>query len=236
LTSPVKVLLFDLDGTLLLSGGAGMRAMSEAIREQFGVEDAFRDIVPDGKTDPVIFREMLRTCRIPIEDEAAAIKKLAGRYEQLLTLEMPKSPGARLMPGVVELLEALREKPGVLLGLLTGNFEATAKIKLARFDLNGFFSFGAFATDSEIRARLVPIAVAKAEAATGLDIGLGRHIFVIGDTPLDVKCALDNGATAVGVATAKSSVEELQKAGAHIVFSDLSDMRGVLSALEVSDG
>jgi phosphoglycolate phosphatase-like HAD superfamily hydrolase len=228
----LKLLLFDLDGTLMLSGGAGDRAMSRAFLERWGVEGAFRGIIPDGKTDPMIFREIMRTRGIPAPDEKKAIGELAEIYERHLAVEMPASPDARIMPGVVELLEALSKRRDVHLGLLTGNFEKTARIKLARFDLNRFFLFGAFASDSEIRAELVPIAVAKAEAHIRHKIGLGRHIVVIGDTPLDIRCALDNEVTAVGVASAHFTKEQLLAAGPHLCFDDLSDTAGVLAALE----
>lgn len=228
----LKVLLFDLDGTIMLSGGAGMRAMSRAFLERYGLSDAFRDIVPDGKTDPIIFREIIRTRGLQVTDEAQAIRELAGIYEKHLHVEMLISPNARLMPGILEILEALSRRPDFLLGLLTGNFENTAKIKLARFDLNRFFRFGAFASDHDVRAELVPIAIAHAERVAGQPIGLGRHVIVIGDTPLDVRCALDNNATAIGVATANFSAEILLASGAHLCFENFLDTSGVLAALD----
>jgi phosphoglycolate phosphatase-like HAD superfamily hydrolase len=114
---------------------------------------------------------------------------------------------------------------------LTGNYERTARIKLERFGLNHHFPFGAFGSDDGDRTRLPPVAVARAETFSGRPIGLGRHVMIIGDTPLDVGCALANGATAVGVATGNYSQSELQEAGAHLVFEDLSETGSVVEAL-----
>ena len=226
-----RLLLFDLDSTLMRSGGAGMRAMRRAFEQRFGIAEAGPEIVPDGKTDPNIFREMLAAHGVGRGREQLEIAALSASYETFLREEMPASVGARLMPGVVELLEALQPLEDVALGLLTGNFEITARVKLDRFGLNRFFAFGAFASDHEQRNRLPPVAVARAERHTGAAIGLGPHVIVVGDTPLDVACALEHGATAAGVATGRFSVDELLAAGAHLAVEDLSDTDAVLAAL-----
>jgi phosphoglycolate phosphatase-like HAD superfamily hydrolase len=226
----MKLLLFDIDGTLMLSGGAGFRAMERAIEQRYGVTGATEGVVPDGKTDLLILREVLRASGLAVGDEERAMRELMTMYEGYLAEEMPTSP-AVLMPGVPELLETLSVVDGILLGLLTGNFEHTARIKLDRFDLNRFFPFGAYGSDHEDRIRLPAVAVARAETHSGRPIGLGRHVHVIGDTPLDVACALANDATAVGVANHRFSVEELEAAGAHIVFPDLTDTAAVVAAL-----
>jgi phosphoglycolate phosphatase-like HAD superfamily hydrolase len=226
----MKLLLFDIDGTLMLSGGAGFRAMDRAIEARYGIVDATEGILPDGKTDGLILREVLRVRGLAAADEDAAVAELMTAYEPLLAEEMSDSP-ARLMPGVVELLEAISEIDGVMLGVLTGNFEEAARIKLGRLDLNRFFAFGAFGSDHEERDLLPPVAVARAEEHAGRRIGLGRHVLIIGDTPRDVACALANGATAVGVASHRFSVDELATAGAHIVFPNLEDTAGVVAAL-----
>jgi phosphoglycolate phosphatase-like HAD superfamily hydrolase len=224
------LLLFDIDGTLMLSGGAGFRAMERAIEARYGIVGATDGIVPDGKTDGLILREVLRARGLAADDEDAAVAELMVAYEPLLAEEMSDSP-ARLMPGTVVLLEAFAESDGILLGVLTGNFERAARIKLDRFGLNRFFAFGAFGSDHEERDLLPPVAVARAEEHAGRQIGLGRHVLVIGDTPRDVNCALANDATAIGVASHNHSVDELEAAGAHIVFPDLTDTAAVLAAL-----
>jgi len=227
----MRVLLFDLDGTLMLSGGAARRAMDRAFAEQYGITDAFGTIVPDGKTDPLIFREICVNHGVVVADEAAAFAALAARYAEHLVDEMPRADRARLMPGVVPLLNRLVIDPALTLGLLTGNFEATARIKLGRFDLNGFFPFGAFASDHPEREHLLPVAVARAEAHLGRNIGIGRHVIVIGDTPRDVECALTHGARAVGVAASRYSAAELGAAGAHHVLPSLEDIDAFMTAI-----
>ena len=226
-----RLLLFDLDGTLMDSGGAGRRAMNRAIESRFGVADAFAGVIPDGKTDPALFREMLAGRGVKVGDWPATLAQLGELYESILRDEMPASTRARLMPGVTDLLASLARRADVILGLLTGNLEATARIKLDRFDLNPYFDFGAFGSDHEERERLVPVAVARATAVTGVRFTPGRDILVIGDTSRDVRCALANGATAVGVATLNTSADALRRAGAHIVFEDLADTDCVLNAL-----
>jgi phosphoglycolate phosphatase-like HAD superfamily hydrolase len=227
----MKVLLFDIDGTLLLSGGAGARAIDRAFAELYGIGDAFGSIVPDGKTDLLIFREIFANHDLRFDDEARVIRELAASYARHMQDEMPRSPGARLMPGVMELLNRLQNVDGLALGLLTGNFETTARIKLDRFGLNRFFRFGAFASDDGDRSRLVPIAVRRAEEMFGATIGLGLHNVVIGDTPRDIECALIHGATAVGVAASRYSADELHAAGAHHVLPSFEDTAGFMRAI-----
>ena len=226
----MKVLLFDIDGTLMKAGGASFGAMDEAIERRLGIRNATEGIIPHGKTDPLILSEIL--CKIGVDavERPSLLARLAGDYERLLATRMHTAP-ATLLPGVRRLLDALSARPDLLLGLVTGNFERAARIKLARFDLNGYFPFGAFGSDSEQRVALPAIAIARAETVTGTPIALGRHISVIGDTPRDVECALANGATAVGVATGGATADELHRAGAHSVFLDFSDTADVIASL-----
>jgi phosphoglycolate phosphatase-like HAD superfamily hydrolase len=226
-----KLLLFDLDGTLLVTRGAGFRTISRVVEERYGVVDELTDIVPDGKTDPMIFREVLRSrALVDREAEAGEIVAMTSRYSELMCREMPTAPGATVLPGVVELLDQLVERSDTVLGVLTGNLEIPARAKLARFDLNRYFPFGAFSSDHAERARLVPIAVRRAEAWSGQTIGLGEHVIVIGDTPRDVACALANCATAIGVASGRPSADELWAAGAHAVLPSLEDGFAFLAA------
>jgi phosphoglycolate phosphatase-like HAD superfamily hydrolase len=227
----LKVLLFDIDGTLMLSGGAGSRAITRAFADLYGIRDAFHGVVPDGKTDPLIFREIATNHGIEIADETAAFAELATRYAAHMADEMPRSSAARLMPGAAAIVESLAGRDDLALGLLTGNFEPTARIKLRHFNLERFFPFGAFASDHGDRERLLPIAVQRAEAHLGRRIGVGRHVVVIGDTPRDVECALLHDATAVGVAASRYSVADLQAAGAHHVFPTLEDVDGFMESL-----
>jgi phosphoglycolate phosphatase len=227
----MKLLLFDIDGTLMLSGGAGRRAIDRAFFEIHGIKNAFGDIVPDGNTDPGIFHEIFANHDIRVADESQEFRNVAARYASHLPAEIERSDQAHLMPGVGPLLEHLAAVEDIAMGLLTGNFESTARIKLDRFRLNRFFTFGAFGSDDGIRNRLVPIAVQRAEAALGREIGLGPHVVVIGDTPQDVECALVNGATAIGVAASRYSVADLNAAGAHHAMPTLEDIPTFLNAI-----
>jgi phosphoglycolate phosphatase-like HAD superfamily hydrolase len=226
----MKLLLFDIDGTLMLSGGAGFRAIDRAFETLFGILNATDGVRPDGKTDPLIFREIVEKHGIAHGPGDEVFEQIRTTYEPLMAEEMRSSP-ARMMPGVEPLLESLAADPDLSLGLLTGNFERTARIKLDRFGLNHHFPFGAFGSDDEDRRCLPSTAVKRAEAHLGSPVGLGSHVLVIGDTPRDVECALVNGATAVGVATGRYNVEQLTQAGAHMVFEDLSDTEEVVKAL-----
>ena len=228
----MKLLLFDIDGTLMLSGGAGRRAIDRTFFEAYGIDNAFGDVVPDGNTDPMIFREIIRNHDVTLRDGSAELAGLIRRYTDHMADEMGSSEGARLMPGVIPLLEHLDGIDELALGLLTGNFETTARIKLGRFELNRFFGFGAFSSDDPVRNRLVPVAVDRAEVHLGRPIGIGRHVFVIGDTPRDVECALANGATAIGVAASNYTVGDLERAGAHVALPTLEDITAFLAAID----
>ena len=223
--------MFDLDGTLLLSGGAGLRAMEKVFMDIYGLPEAFSGIRPDGKIDSGIFREIIESRALEVPDTNEAIALLGKAYIKELEKEMPVSPGAELMPGMPELLEKLSALPDTLLGLVTGNLEEGARIKLSRFDLNRFFSFGAFGSDHEDRAELVRIAVVRAQKATGDTIPIGKNIFVIGDTPKDIDCGKANNAVTIGVATGSYSIDQLREAGADFVFKDFGNVEDVANKL-----
>jgi len=229
----LKVFLFDIDGTLMLSGGAGKRSMERAFADLFGVPHAFNGFDFQGKVDPAIFREAIRLHNLRPADEDAAIRQLIDTYERYVADEMPRTTTAVLMPGVRELLERLAGRPDVSLGLLTGNLLGGARAKLSHFDLWRFFPYGAFGSDHEDRRALVPIALARASVHLRLVIEPGRHVYVIGDTDRDIACAKANNCTAVGVATLGFTAEQLRSLGADIVFQDLSDTARVLRELGV---
>lgn len=231
------VVLFDLDGTIMLSGGAGKRAMEGIFLKKFGIPDGFKGIIPDGKTDPEIFREMMQKwgVRIEREEEKRVLEELKDGYIELLRCEVPKSTKAFIMPGVRELISELKRRPNVKLGLLTGNYEEGAKIKLSKFGLDGFFEFGAFGSDAESRSELVKIAIQRAEKLYGKKIKMGKNVVIIGDTPRDVACAKAFGLTCIAVATGRYSAAELEQAGADYVFGDLSDTERVLEVITSLD-
>ena len=180
----------------------------------------------------MLFSQALRSHGLDDDPSSTPYLELVRRYERYLPEEMT-TPPARLMAGAREIVEALDGRPGVLLGLLTGNLQTTARAKLAAFGLERHFRFGAFGSDDRDRLKLPPIAVARAEAIAGQRIGLGPHVVIVGDTPRDVACSLAWGATAIGVATGSSSRRELLDAGAHVALEDLSDTAAVLAALRL---
>jgi phosphoglycolate phosphatase-like HAD superfamily hydrolase len=227
----MPLLLFDIDGTLVLTGGAGGRAMTRAFRDVFGVDDAFRGIPMPGRTDPLIVADAVT--RAGVTADPTRLEAFRTRYHACLREEIAYDGRGRkgVMPGIRALLDALAARDDVLLALLTGNYTEAARIKLEYFGLWRYFACGAFGEEAPARNDLVPIALARALACGGSADRLGR-VVVIGDTPLDVACAHSAGALAVGVATGGHSAEELAQAGAHEVFEDLSETSRFLALLE----
>ena len=225
-----KLVLFDIDGTLVLTGGAGMRAMNRACEEIIGHADAVQDVPLAGRTDWIILHDTLSRIGHALDDRLFA--ELRDSYLRHLTGEIlePGRGVKAVMPGVRDVLEALAARDDIFLGLLTGNFEQGARIKLEHFDLWRYFRCGAYGDDAADRNALVPFAVERARAH-GLPVLPADQIFVVGDTPNDVACALAVGAVPVAVATGSSSVDHLRASGASIVFSDLSDVSAVLRIL-----
>jgi phosphoglycolate phosphatase-like HAD superfamily hydrolase len=225
-----KVVLFDIDGTLCLTGGAGVRAMNRVCEEVLGTAAALTDVPVAGRTDRIILQDAF--AREGRELDADMLEAFRARYVVLLREEI-KHPGRgakAVMPGVRDLLDVLSAREDVFLGLVTGNFEEGARIKLEYFDLWRFFKCGAFGDDAADRNALVPFALRRA-ADCGLTPVSSEHVFVVGDTPLDVACAHAVGAKSVAVATGSFTAEQLRDSGAHEVFRDLSDMGAFLALL-----
>ena len=224
------LVLFDIDGTLLLSGGAGVRSMTRAFESIFGVADAFAGMVIAGRTDTYLLSAAMARAGLP--DTAEAHARFHASYLPILAGEIREQGNGRygVMPGVEPLLAALQERDDVHLALLTGNYEQAAKIKLAHFGLSHFFEWGVFGEESPDRNVLGLIALARAEARSVPAAALEKPV-VIGDTPDDIACAHAAGALALAVATGSYSVEQLREAGADIVLPDLSDTEAVLETI-----
>jgi phosphoglycolate phosphatase len=219
-----RLLLFDVDNTLLWSGGAGGRAMGLAFRDLFGIEDGFKGVEFSGRTDCYILAEALRQHGIG-GDYAQHEAAFRQRYYAYLPQALRERQG-RLMPGFPMLLDALGRRPGVRLGLATGNFSQGARLKLARYGIDSYVSGGAFGEESEDRSVIVRRAVER------LGEGLSRaEAMVIGDTPHDISSAKACGTVAVGVATGRNTVDELRQCGAALVFEDFSDWRRAAATL-----
>ena len=223
------LLLFDIDGTLILSGRAGLRALNRAFEQETGVAEGFRDLNAAGRTDGYLIEEAAR--RAGLEMTPAIRGRIEARYYDLLAEEIQLRGEGRkeVMPGVRPLLDTLMRRDDAVLALLTGNLRRSARIKLEHFDLWSPFRFGAFADDATDRNLLVPIALERAREAGHAPEA--DRVIVIGDTPLDVECAKAGGVRALGVATGSHSVEELRAAGAHEVLEDLSETGRVLEVL-----
>lgn len=207
-----------------------MRAMNEAFLRLFNVPDAFANVRLAGRTDTSIIKDALLAYHFDVN--AQAIEEFKKLYYRLLEKEI-KTPlnGKKLMPGVSDLLEVLAEKRDVFLGLLTGNWEKSGRIKLAHFKIDHFFQFGAFADDSEIRNELLPYAIKRFSKKFG-QVPEASDVVVIGDTPADIQCARPHGATAVAVAAAHYTVEQLREHQPDHLFQDLSRLEEVLKILE----
>jgi phosphoglycolate phosphatase len=228
----MPLVLFDIDGTLLLTAGAGRRAIVAALGEEVPDTGAFGNIRFDGKTDPQIVVEMLAAAGQGDSDDSERVRRLLDRYVGLLQRELER-PTTRttLMPGVNLLLDRLEARPEVVLGLLTGNLAQGAALKLRAGGIDpDRFRVGAFGSDAAHRPALPDIAARRAEPLFGR-IPRGAEIVIIGDTPADIHCGEAIAARAVGVATGSYSVGELAACGPHAVFEDLSDTERVMDAI-----
>jgi phosphoglycolate phosphatase len=225
----VSLILFDIDGTLLLSGGAGVRAMSRAFEEVFGVAKAFENADVAGRTDTFLVSAALERSGLP--DTPDAHDRFRTAYVPMLREEMMKPPQGRcgLMPGITLLLETLRERQAHV-ALLTGNFERAAYTKLGHFGIDGYFDWGAFGDESADRDELARVAQRRAAERAIPRESVERPV-VIGDTPHDVTCARAIGARVIAVATGNYSVEALRAAGADVTVEDLSATPAILALL-----
>ena len=226
----MHLVLFDIDGTLVLTGGAGLRAMNLACEDIVGHGNALQGVTLAGRTDWIILDDVLRNHGHTLDGDLLA--ELRERYLLHLRQEIEqRGKGVKAtMPGVRELLDALQARDDVALGLLTGNFADGARIKLEHFDLWKYFPCGAFGDDASDRNELVPVAIRRAREI-GIANATAEDVWVIGDTPHAIACALAVGATPVGVATGGYTVAQLRDSGAEIVFEDLSDTTAFLELL-----
>lgn len=221
----MRFILFDIDGTLIDSGGAGSKSLDLAFKEHFGIDKAFSGISMAGKTDLQILREALRAHYIP--DTDGTLPKLMDLYVNHLSSEITSARSRHVKPGISALLEALSRKPGYYLGLLTGNLEAGARIKLEAFGMNSYFPIGAFGSDSEDRNKLLPVALERFKARYGMPADY-KDCVVIGDTPRDVLCAKPYGAKCIAVATGPYTLDALLATEADLVLPDASDLEEVM--------
>ena len=227
----MRVVLFDIDGTILWTDGAGRRAVHRALEDVFGAPVTTGHEF-DGKTDPQIVRELMQLAGVAHHDIDGRLPHALERYVELLHAELGAlDQRDKVLPGIRDLLDALEARDDVLLGLLTGNVRpgAVAKLTAVGIDANRF-RVGAFGSDHADRPELPAIARERAEALLGRQIP-GSDVVVIGDTPADMGCGRAIGARAIGVATGRYSADDLRACGAAAVFDDLSDTGAVIRAI-----
>lgn len=226
-----RLVLFDIDGTLLSAQGAPRRAFHRAMLEVYGTTGPIATHRFDGKTDPQIARELLSLAGLPGVAIDASLERLWSLYARELSIEFAQPAHRTLvLPGIRPLLERLERSGDVVLGLLTGNIRAGATLKLHSADIRTEFRVGAFGCDHERRDHLPPLAVERAHQLTGVRFER-RDIVIIGDTPSDVTCGGALGVRPIAVATGSYAADELAAAGAEAVFEDLTATDAVVAAI-----
>lgn len=224
-----RLVLLDIDGTLLSATRLSRGCLLEALEEVFGRAVAVDGYDFAGKTDPQIVRELTRAAGLPAEDVERGFPRALAAYAARLTARL-RDEDVRAKPGAVALVEALHAHPRVTLGLLTGNLEPCARAKLAPLGVNGRFAFGAFGSDDEDRYRLPALAVERAFAATGRRFA-GRQVVVVGDSVHDVRCGRSLDVRAVAVATGPTPEPLLRAAAPDALLSDFRDTAAALRAI-----
>jgi phosphoglycolate phosphatase len=222
-----RLLLFDIDGTLIHSGGAGVHALKSAFKERFSITDDLHGIEIAGMTDSGIVVSILNKHKIPATNEN--VSAFLDSYVHFLSLELPRRKG-KLLPGVLELLRRLKSRPHLVLALLTGNVSRGAQLKLEHYGVWHFFEFGAFADDHRDRNRLGPFARARASEKHGREFS-ASEIDVIGDTPRDIACGKALGARTVAVATGTWNRDQLAEYHPDFLIDNLSDAEKVIDTL-----
>jgi phosphoglycolate phosphatase len=227
----MRLVLFDIDGTLLRSGGAGRVAMERALTGVFGSPGS-SDYRYDGKTDRQIVRELMRDEGFSDEEIDQSMEDLLEAYVDGLHGELAaRGPRVLVCEGVPDLLDALEARNDVVLGLLTGNIERGARAKLSAAGIDPQrFRVNAFGSDHEHRPNLPAVAQRRAREVLGTELA-GERLIVIGDTPADIQCGESIGAKAIGVATGRFSTDELRTYNPYAVFESLRDTTAVMSAI-----
>jgi phosphoglycolate phosphatase len=222
----MKLVLFDIDGTLVSCGPQVRPIFASALVDVFGTAGDVDRYDFTGRTDPGIVLDLVTGAGVPEGVVRAGLPRMREIYTGRLEAALERD-GMRLLPGVVEILERLERRDDVVVALLTGNWEPGAKAKLSRFDLNRFFPFGAFGCDGVERAELPPVALDRAERIRGRRF-LPAEVLIIGDSVHDVSCAHAHGIPCLAVGTGRTPAEDLQAAGADWLVPDLRAAAGAV--------
>jgi phosphoglycolate phosphatase-like HAD superfamily hydrolase len=223
------LLLFDIDGTLLLTGGAGKIAFEEAFEEIFEIPEAWRNLDPHGKTDPAIFDEVAQR-ELGRLLSPGEFDLLMERYEEIFEERIQQSPRFELMPGVIEILEHLSRKPDIFLALATGNFEGAGHMKLKRGAVDHYFTTGGFGNDAREREKILLAAVAYSEELAREHFEKER-IFVIGDTEHDIAAAKKADLRSIAVLTNGRTRKDFEKNPPDHILKDLTDIDAFMACI-----
>jgi len=223
----VRLVLFDIDGTLITDGGAAREAYAVALEKTFGYRGDLARYDFSGRTDPQITHMVLRDADLGAAEIDARMDAL---WEAYLAALATRTGRVRPLPGVQLLLDVLSAMDEVTLALLTGNIERGARLKLGGAQLNRYFPFGAFGSDSPRREELPPIAVTRASEATGIDFS-GRDVVIIGDSIYDIRCGVPHDATTIAIASGKTPAETLRAERPHHFFESAESLEPLLAAI-----
>src|ERR1051325_2003553 len=224
----MRLVLFDIDGTLITDGGAAREAYAHALESIYGFRGDLKRYDFSGRTDPQITHMVLGDAGVRAADIDSKMTAMWQVY--LASLAVSASSRVRELPGVRALLDRLASDRRVLLGLLTGNIEPGARIKLGGASLNEYFPFGAFGSDSPRREDLPPIAVARAAEQSGIAF-TGRDVVIIGDSIYDVRCGVPHDATTIAIASGKTPAEKLRAEKPHHFFESAEDLEELVGAI-----
>ncbi len=226
----MRLILFDIDGTLIYAHGAGHRSLVSAMQSVFGTSGPHAEYDWRGKTDPLIVSDLLRLGGVPHDVVEARLDECFDRYVRNLETLLTDGHPVDVLPGIDLLVRRLSERTDVLVGLLTGNVERGATAKLRPTGLLPFFRIGAFGSDDADRRNLPAVARERARRLTGIQVPYSDTL-IIGDTPLDVDCARACGARAVAVATGQHTLEELAASRPDFLFPNFADVETSLREL-----
>ena len=226
---PRRLVLFDIDGTLITDSGAARHSYGLALRETYGFEGDLSRYDFSGRTDPQITSMVLHDAGFSDEEIAARASQLWEAYLRELAVNAT-ADRVQVLPGILELLERLAAMEEVTLGLLTGNIEPGARLKLSPAGLNRYFPFGAFGSDSAKREELPPIAVERASRIDGHRFH-GPEVVIIGDSIYDVRCGVPHHATTIAIASGKTPAEKLRAENPHHFFHSAENLAGILDAI-----